>query len=269
MRTLSSDRSDEDRSTGRRPSRRRWLLAAAIGGLTLAAIGVFTVLQMQPSQDVVAPTTEPTDLDPATEPTDLGPELDAARIADAVALAEAYIDARNAYDSARARELVADDLSTSEYPDGWQSTTNIELAFEFHRAYGFEHLEVDCTPEGDTAENQTPDPIKVRCDYLWDSELHRTGNFPPSPTSVTITVEDGQITRVARGPVRTDELPASARTQLEFWNRFVTFVAIEDADFSDVVHRSLQLEPEATQELIERLPEYFERYEEWVEAQED
>ena len=91
--------------------------------------------------------------------------------AEAVALAEAYIEARNAYDADRARELVADDFRTTEPPDGYRDVSTMDLAFEAHRAYGFHYAEVDCAPESEIS-----DPITVRCDFLWTNEFSALGS---------------------------------------------------------------------------------------------
>lgn len=53
-----------------------------------------------------------------------------------IEVVEAYIEARNAYDPVRARELLAEDFRTGEPPDGFTDLTNLELAFEFHEALG-------------------------------------------------------------------------------------------------------------------------------------
>jgi DNA-binding transcriptional ArsR family regulator len=112
----------------------------------------------------------------------------------AVERAEAYIDARNAYDSDRARELVADDFRTTEFPDGYVNVDTMELAFEMHQVWGFHYAEADCVPQPDTT-----DQIVVRCDYLWTTEVHRARSHEPTPTHLTVTVVDGRIAEISRG----------------------------------------------------------------------
>jgi hypothetical protein len=70
---------------------------------------------------------------------DVGPAADDGSTAPPpeVQLAQDYIEARNAYDADRARELVADEFWTSEAPDGFRDVDTMELAFDSHRVHGF------------------------------------------------------------------------------------------------------------------------------------
>ncbi|HSI93344.1 MAG TPA: hypothetical protein VK925_07560 [Jiangellaceae bacterium] len=170
-----------------------------------------------------------------------------------VDLAERYIDARNDYDAQQARELVSDDFRTTEPPSGFLGVRTMELAFEIHKVYRFHYYEVDCTPH-----EQTPDRATVRCDYLWTTELHRIGNFPPTPGQLTVFVEDGRIARVDH---RSGELA--------MWDAFTAFLRAEYPDFYRVVYNSLGLDPESTRQVVEQLPVYFERYEAWVDSNAD
>jgi hypothetical protein len=170
-----------------------------------------------------------------------------------VAVAEAYIEARNNYDVQLARELVSGDFRTSEYPDGFGDITGMELAFEGHKAYGFHYSDVDCTLSGETSEG-----VVVACDYLWTTELHRIGDHPPTSERLTFIIDDGQIQRITR----------SSSAVLIWWSPFYDrFLLSEHREFRDVVSKSLLLDPEAVRELVERLPEYFDLYEEWIDSQ--
>lgn len=235
MTTLSPAPSDEDRRTKQRRSRRGWLFATAGAAIAVLAVaGVLTMTDTGPSGFV----TEPAPPDPEAE---------------AVALAEAYVDARNAFDVDRARELVADDFTTSEYPDGWTGLDTMELAFETHEAYGFHYSEAECTPE-----SATSDQIGVGCDFLWTTELHRIGDHAPTQTNITVFVEDGRIARIARGPAEIQS----------WWGPFFDrFLLREHPEFRNVVSRALDLELDAHREVVERLPEIYEEYEAWVRAQ--
>jgi ketosteroid isomerase-like protein len=239
MPTLSRDRSNVDRRAAP-PPRRGWLAAAAVAVLTV--IGVFAVLQAQPRGEGSAQFVT----DPARDP-------EAARVAEAVALAEAYLDAGNAHDSDRARELVAEDFRTNEYPEGHRDRATMEMAFEQHQAWGFHYADVDCTPR-----QETSDRVVVRCDYLWMTELQRVGNHEPTSTYLTVHVEDGRITETRRG----------FGDSRSWWDPFIRFLLREDPEFRQVVDRSLDLDPAAHQEVLERLPDFLERYADWVGSQE-
>jgi hypothetical protein len=63
---------------------------------------------------------------------------DVQALEEAVALASAYLEARNAYDVEGARQLVADEFRTDEPPDGYSNLATIEPAFELHQAFGFQ-----------------------------------------------------------------------------------------------------------------------------------
>lgn len=166
-----------------------------------------------------------------------------------VEIAEAYIEARNAYDVERARELVSDDFRTNEEPPGFVDITGMELAFEQHRAWGFHYSEVDCSLSG-----KTPEGAAVECDYLWTTELQRIGDHPPTPERLTVFIEDGRIQRIARRGGAFES----------WWNPFLNFMTSQHPEFRDVVFRSFDLDPESVREVVEQLPQYFDLYEEWL-----
>lgn len=100
-----------------------------------------------------------------------------------VEIAEAYIDARNDYDAERALELVSEDFTTNETPDGHVDASTLERAFLWHETQGFEFTDVTCEQIG-----QPPDGVPVTCDAAWSVNLHRVGNFPPGSTYRLILV---------------------------------------------------------------------------------
>jgi hypothetical protein len=170
--------------------------------------------------------------------------------ADPIEIADAYIDARNAYDPVRVRELVSEDFRTSDAPHGWTGLSDIELAFESSEAWGFHYSDGTC------AERETrSERIAVDCTYLWRTHLHEIGGFPPTPIRSTFLITDGRIDAVT-----------SSSYDGDYWSRFLgDFLAQEDyADFQVLVVQSLRLEPEATREVIERLPAVLDLYEEWT-----
>lgn len=172
-----------------------------------------------------------------------------------VEVAEAYFEARNAYDAAQARELVSEDFTTNEYPDGWRNVENMELAFEVHNAYGFHYSEIECTPEGDTSEG-----VSVRCAFLWTTELHSVGNHSPTPASTTLVIEEGLITQIMRG----------SQPFADIWNPWRAFLRAEHPEFLRVEGQVINpLDPDSVRELVEQMPLYLELYQEWLNSEED
>lgn len=238
MGTISPPRT-ADRPVGPRGPRRPWRLAVAAGAVAIVAVaGVMTLTSRQaepePDQGFVA---EPVPQDPEAE---------------AVSLALTYLEARNAYDVEGARQLVSDDFTTTEPPDGFRDVGTMELAFAQHEAYGFHYSEVDCTPRRDT-----PEQVEVDCEFLWTTELHRIGGHPPTQETFTMHVEDGRIASIVGR-----RIPADGRL---WWDPFVRFLDLEHAEFRRVVERALALDPDAVRELTEELPGYLERYSRYIE----
>jgi hypothetical protein len=179
---------------------------------------------------------------------------DVQALEEAVALASAYMEARNAYDVEGARQLVADEFRTDEPPDGYSNLATMEPAFELHQAFGFRFSEVECVPRQGTVTR-----LVVVCDYLLSTETHRIGGYAPSPAELRVYVKDGRIFEVLRG----------SETGADSWGPFEMFVREHDPAFRQVMDQGLQLEPEAHRELVERLPEVFQRYEQWLDEQEN
>ncbi len=170
----------------------------------------------------------------------------------AVEIADAYIEARNAHDSDRARELVAEGFVTTEPPAGFNRFEQIELAFQTHRAYGIQYTEGECSADA----NVVPTRDVVRCEYQFSSELHRIAELPPQPVSFTFVIEDGRITGVQ----------ASAHTG-RFWDRFVDdFLEAEGHHefLAQLVLNNRSLDPDATRAVVEGMPHYLDLYRAWT-----
>jgi hypothetical protein len=234
------------------PQRRHWwqarrntfvsntLKAALAGAAAVAVAAVMLGLYFGPSGGVGPPA-------PSPSPTPSPP---------AVEIAQAYIAARNAYDPERAREVLADNFVTTEPPDGYRDLSNLELAFDNHRAWGFQHSLGECREIEQPAATL---PALVECDSLWTTEVHVRGDFPPTPETFHLRIRDGRITSVTHeasdfgwyfGP-------------RSFYDDFLS----EHLEFRELVDKNHNLEPEATREVIERLPDYFDLYEEWLDQQ--
>jgi hypothetical protein len=211
-------------------------LAAAAALVFAAALGLFL---SQPSELVGPPAASPS---PGAAPI-LAPTPSA------VEIAEAYIEARNAYDPERARELIADNFATNEPPNGFVDVGSLELAFENHRAYGFHYSEGDCRERGSAA------LTSVVCDYLWTTEVHRISGQPATPAQFTFSLSDGRISRVFHDASFDFYFGPGS-----WYDGFLT----EHPDFRELVDGTHELDPGKTRAAIELLPEYFELYEEWL-----
>lgn len=170
-----------------------------------------------------------------------------------VEIAEAYIEARNAYDAEAARSLVAVDFRTTEPPDGFVDAEGMEVAFQQHEAYGFHYGDVDCSVAEEVSAG-----VRVECDYLWATELHRITNHEATPERLTFVIEDARIQVVLRSPGDISVL----------WDQWLDFLRDEHPDFYSVVVFALRNDPESTRDLVEGLPEHLELFRAWVESQE-
>jgi hypothetical protein len=244
MTTLSPPRPEQG-PRGQR-SARGWLIAA---GAAAAAVAVGVVIGFPTLGSDEGPGAAPDD-DPAagTDDAPAPPPADPD-----VALAQAYVEARNAYSVEQARELVSEDFLASE---GIRNLATMELAFAKHEAYGSRHTEGEC--EGPTA-----DPlggVVVHCDYLWSTELQRITGYPPVPVDFDFSIDDGRISYAAHDWNRDGFEP-------NVWDPWIDFLTQEHPDFAELVLAADNLHPEHTPEFIRQMPEHLERYEQWVRAQ--
>jgi hypothetical protein len=241
------------------PARRHSLMSntfkgamAGLAALAVAFVGIGLYFN-QPSMVGPAPSPESTPTLAPTLPPTPAPTPEAAAPLEIV---EAYIEARNAYDPERARELLAESFTTGEPPDGYRDLSNLELAFDTHRAWGFQHSLGDCRESEQAAR---PETVVLECDSLWTTEVHLRGDLPPTPETFQFRIRDGRITSV------THDAPHIAWYfgPRSFYDDFLS----EHLEFRRVIDKHHNLDPEATREVIERLPEYFELYEEWISQQ--
>jgi hypothetical protein len=167
-----------------------------------------------------------------------------------VEIAEAYIEAINAYDVERARELVSQDFATTEYPDGHINVQTMELAFDSARAYGLHYSDVDCGQD-----KATPERVeRVRCDFLWAMELQRIGSHEPTQKTFRFTIEGGRIKGVLM----------SHRSIASWWDPWLGFLRAEHPDFYRVVTLNFNPTAESMRELVEQMPRYLDLYGEWL-----
>jgi hypothetical protein len=229
----------------RRGVRRRRVRQGVSAVAVVAVLGIVGIAVMSMSDGPVLPDIADRPPAPTTPELEEGsPPVDAA-----TAIAQAYIEARNAYDVDRARELVSEGLMTNESPDYYHNYAGMERGFAFSEAYGYEYTDGHC----EDPELRSKRVIFVDCDYLWTSELQRITGYGPLPVEFTFRIVDGHIVRITND--RTIE-------ESDVWEPWDVFLREEHPEFFVRLVRDLE-GPELLQAL-EQVPEYFERYGEWV-----
>jgi hypothetical protein len=242
MPTLTPTRHD-DQPPGRPDRRRRWAAPAAAGvvAILILAGAVAILTGPRPTEDIAGPT--------APDP------------ADPVAVAEAYLTARDRYDAQAARSLLADEVQISKASFG--ELDELEPAFEALELYGFRISPFTCEPPDGAVRGG--EATRVACRYTLDSRLQGIVDHPPIEATFRFTVEDGLITRMTDGfPFATFD-PA-------VWSPWVRWLNAEHPGaFGELFVRrasgsvTFRLDPEA----LETASLYLDEYEAWAEAQEE
>jgi hypothetical protein len=116
--------------------------------------------------------------------------------AEAVGIAQGFVEAKDTWDGEGTSSLVADDAIV----DGVAASADEYLAdTEFERATGRRYLEPECTT------SEVGPPAEVTCTYLlqnaWSEAL---GVGPFSGSSVEFVIADGQIQQLTSNPVWTE-----------------------------------------------------------------
>jgi hypothetical protein len=226
-----------------RTAQRRWLVAVGAAAAVLVAVAITAGVLVLGSDEPAPPTV--TDTDGEAAPAE-------------VQLAQAYIEARNAYDAERVRELVVgESFRTTEPPDGFRDLDTIELAFDTHRAFGFQYVEGRCDEPVDLGAGRS----RVRCEYGWMTELQRITGDPAAPAEFVFFVEDGLIDRVSHGSWH--------RFDREVYSPWLAYVDGHHPELASLISPMHRLDPDRTPRALELLPEAFEGYATWLETQED
>lgn len=233
-----------EHTSQRRPSWLRWIsirddtmnrigiVALGVAAAVVLSVGVFAAL-------AGAPTPEGTGSDPSD--VRAGP----------VEVAAAYIAARNAFDADRARQLIADDFTTTEAPDGFQDASNLELAFEWHEALDIKHARVECR-EVEPGKASPAELAVVSCSTEFTSVLQRIAEYPPEEAEFTFEIRDGRVAWVGY------------TNPLAFYGVWYDEFLVRHSDFRSLVTQAHNLDPDATRQVIEQLPEYLALFEDWM-----
>jgi hypothetical protein len=226
------------------PPRRRpvWVVAVATAAFVLAAVGILILALGEepdaPVATVPAPVEEPVE----TEEVETVPEE--------IAVAEAYIEARNAYDAAALGDLLAPGVTFSEVLTN--DAGELEGLIEAERVVGFQYSPFSCEPfsrEG-----------WVRCTYLADSRFHQIANAPPTEGEFLFAVTDGLLTLVQ------NNLPFEEWGPIAF-EPFTAWLRAEDPDVYEQLYPADRIFPPLTTEAIELHGQYLDLYEDFVRSQ--
>jgi hypothetical protein len=220
----------------------RMVLAAAAVVLLLVAVALFG--PMFDDQQPVTPAT--IGVSPSTVPAET-PDY-----AEAIGLAEAYIEALNAYDAAAARALLADDAFVRSF--FWEGLDELEMGIEADRVWGFRSEPFECVPDP-----LRPEPGAVVCPYTLQHTLYRVAGLNPPRSAFHIRVADGLIIW-AHNILSPDQMRQA-------WEPFDDW--LDSRDFIRIFHAGGQgwvtqiLTPEALAEAAALLA----AYEEWASEQ--
>ena len=169
----------------------------------------------------------------------------------AIEMAEAYIVARNAHDPESARQLITEDFTTTEDPDGFRDARNLELAFAFHEAFEMRYADTACE-EFEPARASASETTVVLCTAKWTNALQSIALHPPADAEFSFQIRDGLIASVVYGDNST------------FYAVWYDEFLLEHREFRHLMTQAHVLDPEATQQMIDQLPEYLELFEEWM-----
>ncbi len=216
--TKTKDQTD----TRRRP---KAVLAAALAVVVLVGGGVVLLLVARQESSPVA-----------TPPS-----------ADPVAIAEAYIEARNAYNSAAMLELLADDVEFSESIS--RDVAELALLLEGERMSGFQYSPFAC--------QAMPRDGWVECGYEMDSRFQQIIGYPTIHGTYVFVVEDGQITFVQN--------PVPSEFNANVFGQWADWLRTEHPGVTERLYQDGR--PVLSDDVRELHTTYLDLYEDWVKSQ--
>jgi hypothetical protein len=230
-----------------------------LGPAVLAAAAVLLliggVFMLRPTLDDSGPPPPVTMLPPPPEVT--GTTIDAAEQArGAMRLAEAYIDALNAYDAAAVRVLLAPDAVVRD--PQWEGLEELDLGVEANRVWGLRFEPFECRPNP-----LHPEPGKVLCTYTLQTALHRIEGARLLQSTFDIHVSDGLIVRAYNMFYLPDMRPAFE--PFHDWT-----LSVDRRAQSRIFYNrpgSLYWTPILTEEALAEAASLLAAYEEWLSEQ--
>lgn len=126
---------------------------------------------------------------------------------DALAIAEAFMAARSAYDGEAVRALVADDATISLAYEWIDSPDQYRLLTDYERAHGMRFLDPRCE-DGSLG--------RVRCTYTLESDLTVALGVGPYEASFVLDIGDGVIQQVNHTRTGNTGSPGSYYTDVHF-----------------------------------------------------
>lgn len=169
----------------------------------------------------------------------------------AIATAERYLDARNAYDVRLAKSYLSADFRAWN-EDPLVDLATLDLTFQLNQAYGSRYDDVSCQVSSASPQ------FRVRCQFMRTTTLHTIVGRPSSPGSFIFAFNNGLI----RSSEHWNGDPE--------WDRFIwhpflyDFLGKEHEEIHGMAVRAHNLDPEVIAEYLNLLPHYLDLYQEWV-----
>ncbi len=181
---LSSQSPTEQRRTptgGPPPVRRRWIPALTAAAV-VAVFGIVALIFFMG--------------DDSTPPASSSEEI----MNQAIAVAEQFVDAYNAYDAERVRALLAEDVDINSPTfldlEDLANVDKLEHVMQFNSIVGFQYSPYNCDLSFRPAEATANTFLWVLCDYEMDSRLQEIVGYPRIAGSFGVGVVGGVITRI-------------------------------------------------------------------------
>ena len=166
-----------------------------------------------------------------------------------VEIGNEYMEARNAFDAEAAGALMSADATLLDAPR--MSRTELGQGFEALRVYDAQWAPFECT--------NTPGATLVTCDYSLETNLSRILGHPSVEGTISLLVENGQITRLVHSFPYDDYAP-------NVLVKFLTWLGTEHPGAIEEVYveRDGAMSPNLEPAALARLSAYIEEYDHFV-----
>ena len=217
-----------------------WVVAAVTAVLILATGGV--IILLAGGEDPDAPVA--TDPSPVEEPVEIEEAVETEAVTEEVAIAVAFMEARNAGDVTGAIALLAEDVTISHTPP-IANVEELALFLELEQDIEFQYSPFNCEPG--------PREGWVTCDFELMTRWQRILGNPPIPGDILFATSDGRISLISH------VYPSALDRSWEPWGDFLDAQGV----FYDI-YREDDTGPRLTREAIELHAHYLDLYEEQV-----
>jgi hypothetical protein len=199
------------------------------------------------------------------EPTPLATDADSIMSA-AIAVAERYMEAYNAYDATRARALLAADvqINSPSFRDleDLADIDKLEAVLQALEVIGFRYSPFQCDLSFRPADVRTDTFLWVLCDYEMDSRPQQIVGHPPIAGSFGLGIVAGVITRI-------DEQFPFAEWGPNVDEPFIKWLNSNHPEgFASIYGGTMAARyPRLTEEALALMSTYLDEYEAWARSQ--